>query len=398
MNIENALELLYQQAKKRNLFWHNYIPRNYHTNKAYEGLNFLILGVSSLSARDPRWGSIFDYANNNVIIEDNQLATHILYWHKETEESLKKMVTSLPVYNVCQTDDYNDEFDNREDMRLTDFLYTYKIPYQSSFNCSYSPLNNILYVNTENTKTGDYYKELTEEKKLFIKAMPSISKWIVHNSEWKKHYLAQNIDKFLLPHFLFLLEDLVMYKLCFNFKINLRKCIDEEILCNSIEKLYEQKKYKTLISAFLISDYIVISAFFKRQYLPTDLFYRFVGYNRTNEMMNGLSQQEIDLIRENMESCLYHSRMMLEDHDNEVKKEPMAYLRFNLVDDDGNYIDFYVTDYDDYNIQNLGGIAFYNGLEPTEIRHAVWSLNADYELDYLFRAKPVSEIKKQYKQ
>lgn len=396
MIIENALFVLYEQAKKRNLFWHNYIPKNYHTNKSYLGLNFLLLGVSPLSARDPRWGTIFDYADNNVMVEADQLATNILYWHKETEDSLKSLLTSLPVYNVSQTDDCEDEIDNREDMRLTDFLYTYKIPYQNSVNNSYSPLDNILYVNTENNKTGDFQAELKEEKKLFIKAIPAISKWIVHNSDWKNHYLAKNINKFLLPDFLFIVEDLVMYKLCFNFKINLKKCIDEELLCNSIQKLYEEKKYKLLLSAFLIADYIVISTFFQRQYLPTDLFYKFIGYNRTNEIMTGISQQEIDLLRQNMEECLYHSRMMYEDTENESKKEPKAYLRFVLIDEENNHIEYYVTDYDDYNIQNLTGITFYNGQDPTEVKHTTWDLSADYELDYLFKAKPLKEIYQRY--
>ena len=55
------LEELYNDALNRKLFWHYSMPVDYSTDKVFQGLNFLILGLNERTLLDPRWGTLQEY-------------------------------------------------------------------------------------------------------------------------------------------------------------------------------------------------------------------------------------------------------------------------------------------------------------------------------------------------
>ena len=74
------LEELYNDALNRKVFWHYSMPVDYSTDKVFQGLNFLILGLNEKTLLDPRWGTLQEYQEKGYSLTEEAEVVNILFW------------------------------------------------------------------------------------------------------------------------------------------------------------------------------------------------------------------------------------------------------------------------------------------------------------------------------
>lgn len=358
-SLKSLVDDLYADAQRRKIFWHYAMPINYGTEKLYQGLNFLILGLNSKTLQDPRWGVVQDYQKRDFYLSDEAQVEHILYWE---ESFLSQRLYSIPVFSVTDSSDFSSfikEFP--DDLDLIDFLKNHQIPYIESENSSYSPLDKKLYINTDSSD---------DKVKNFYNAISAISRFIVHNYEFENEPLMKGIERLGLPKFLMILDDLVMFKISFDLGVRINKCIDEDLVCEAISYFYENNKRSALLTSFVLADKI-INSFYERKVEANDILLDFLTEEKGFELLKTISRQEILEIEENMRKVKTE------------KQQDTAFLHFCSFEDDLS-LDFYVTSYDEESEEPILGTMIINGDEVKKISYTQWDLCSQYEIDTLF--------------
>lgn len=362
------LEELYNDALNRKVFWHYSMPVDYSTDKVFQGLNFLILGLNEKTLLDPRWGTLQEYQEKGYSLTEEAEVVNVLLWK---DSIIKQTAYAIPVFSVTQCeDDYSVYRRKSNDLGILEFLDQYRISYIESNNSSYSPLNNQLYINT--TPTG-------EQSVAVHKAIPAISKWLVHNYDLTD---IKKMEQQLIPQYLLILEDLVMFKMGYSLGIRIHKCQDNDSVCEAVVELYENRQYSILLELFNLADDI-IKGFFLKKEKANDILLDFLTSEKSNELLRTLSHQEILEIEKNME---------------ELKKrnsdgEEIAYLHFCSYYKDG-CIDFYASDYKADEEEPVSGTLLINKERAHKTSYTPWDLCAQFEIDTLFRKESLKEILK----
>lgn len=364
--LKQLIDELYTDNLNRKVFWHYTMPVNYNTNKLYQGLNFLILGLQEKSLIDPRWGIVQDFKKKGQELYDNADVVNILYWE---DDLIKETVYPVPVFSITDSSDYSSYYQTATDVNLLEFLENYRIPYIESDLSSYSPLNDTLYINTE--PKGDNIVA-------FQKSLPAISRWCVNNYDLKNENILKGLEKQDLPKFLLILDDLVMFKLSHSLGIRINKCLEKDDVCESIQYFYEKNKKTPLLAVFVVADKVV-NNFMIRKEKANEIMLDFLTSETSNELLRTMSRQELLSIQENMSQLIA----------NKAEENGTAYLHFSSYFSDG-YIDLYITSYDERAEEPIKGTLMINGKEPHLATYTPWDLCAQFEIDTLFKKDQLS--------
>lgn len=366
--LNEIIDEFYNQAKKNILFYHFSMPVNYNSQQLYQGLNFLILGMNPKTLGDPRWGTLQEFNDHHISVPKTAEVVNILQWK---DQFAGMSLSALPVFNVTDTSDYGSYEKNYMTIDLYDFLQTYRIPFSEAENNinSYSQLSNVLYINTEVTDEHD-----------FEKAFPAISRWIVNNYELQADRILKKLNQQILPKFLVILEDLVMFKLANELNIHIKKCMAPDSVTNAISYLYEKNQKSLLLYTFVLADKI-ISNFISRQDDSNlkKIFLDFMPSDNAYEILKTLSNQEILQLLTYMEEV------------KQVKDDNTCFLHFYNFDDEGA-IDFYVTSYHEGEDEPIQGILMLDHENPHPQSFTSWDLAAEMHLDSMFYKIPVQAV------
>ena len=369
MSLSSVIDKLYEEAVRNRVFWHYCLPCNYQTGKLYSGLNFLILGVRNSSLSDPRWGTVQDFSSRDFVVNaDAKDVVNILHW--DTEQLSKNALYPIPVFNVIETNDYSSFYKEVLGFTLFDLLDKYHIPFIESEVDSYSPLENLLYLNTIEKPVKNQSVKM---------AISSLSKWLINNVEWQHLYrIGQKLDQIALPKYMLILEDLAMFKIAYQIDVNLKKCIDIDDLCDAIKFFYETNRKTLLLSVFLVADYVV-KMIFERSEKADEIFRDFLLPDHVNELMH-CSKQEIKHIRQAMEEC------------QQAVNDDVAYLHFYNYDDESS-AEFYVTSYNEDLDKPIKGVMVMPGFEPIKCQYTTAGLCREMFLETSFQKVELNQLK-----